>query len=214
MMNKELYARLGVPRARASLIDPVISDVGHIECLTSYLMRLQAHHGMGLKSVISEIQAKWGLEYRSTISHLLCTTAQLPISLNGSSERTAAVCAALRQLKPAADFRTMTLLQPPSSTGTRYLTPLLKAAVHWCPTCIAEAHSQSSVADFPLQWLLKGINQCSAHRRPLVCYCSHCGHHSDRFTQELVSGYCRFCKGSLGDEREGVQQGQFELQLD
>lgn len=197
MNTQQFYEWLGKPRRMISLMAPVNTPEAGTECLSSFLIRNQQGLGVNASQLLAYSAMILENNEQSLVqSHLLSASA-LPLSLNGDSERTEALCEALSHLQPETDFNEMTLKAYEYKTNGLLLQPKLKKHLHWCSHCFNDWHANGVAIHYPLIWFLQGNHSCEVHSKPLSNVCPHCGIQHKQLNRYLMQGQCSRCKGTL-----------------
>lgn len=192
-------------------IEPIGVGAGHVESLTSYLMRIAFSHNVAVGTLMNKlIIPEMGKEYLKRSStgggNRLYDAAR---SLNAYSEISFELVQVMEKLTSRNDLSNLTLTRWKEFIPQRNL---LRDSLAWCPVCIQEMRELESSIFYPLIWNIKIVEICIKHQRILRDSCHACNKNIEILRRNSIPGYCPHCFASLDiDTQEEILLDQQEL---
>jgi transcriptional regulator with XRE-family HTH domain len=174
-------------------IPPIGVGEGHVESLTSYIIRLAEAHCVRTGDLFSNILFPYlNKSYMLKGGYRFYTSAHL---INGVTGIAYEFIEMLTNFTGIKFIDELTLIRFKNVLPTR---GLLRSNKAWCPYCIDEMGNESSVVFEPLAWSLQAITVCLKHLVPIEDNCPSCGNKFLSLDGRSISGHCPKCNGWLG----------------
>lgn len=172
----------------------------YLESLTSYISRVAHAHNIDVSQLMNriifpEIDKTYLIRSSLFGGNRFYDAAKL---INGCTGISAELVKVIEKLNSRSDLSNLTLNEWKDCISRRNL---LKVSLHWCPQCIFEWQSNSTVY-YPLIWYLKVVTVCVKHSCFLIKQCESCKHEIDILRRKMIPGYCSNCFSSLSLSKE------------
>lgn len=163
------------------------------ECLSSYLHRLAAYHGVTMHQLISHLRSWKDLNCpfsRELPKH--CQSGRF----NSYGADIAVLVNALDRATGLNCLSACTLLSVRSVAG-RNCVGSVKRSRAWCPACYANAEERGSPIYDRQAWQIVGVETCLTHHIPLATRCWSCGEIQRSQTSRTCLSRCELCEAVL-----------------
>lgn len=196
------------PRSRLHSLQPQGTGTALIECLTSYVARLAASHGVSpsalLSSTVAPVIGKnyWlqgGARDGTTGSALSKSFNIHTRAINGIGVIASDWVQTLQTLTLRNDLAQLTMLRWQSVFSHRNLLQPTRA---WCPACYEDWASNDQPIYEPLLWTFRDVEVCLLHERRLRSACHNCNRTLQWLPRLARPGYCDKCNVWLGNRAE------------
>lgn len=174
-------------------IAPIGVGTSEVECLSSFMRRFAAGHGVSHYQLVRHLQYRWQHEYDRHLPR--CDE----LKWDGYSKN---VGLALSALKDCTGLRLAdcTLIALSGVCSGNHVG-CIKHVRTWCPRCYTEDLASAHAPYDRLVWRIQGYDRCSTHRHRLLDRCPRCNSQlrSDKcYVEPHLCSFCHFdlSKGS------------------
>ena len=201
-MNWDEVSAIPPARSRLYRLEPIGLGTPLVECLTSYIHRLAAAHGLPTWVLVCrEIAPQFRRKSMLTANGHCDLFGKVGITINGNNDTARETVAVLQMLTGQPMVRDMTFCR---LGGLVAAHRILRGTQAWCPTCLDEWHQDGRIIYRPLIWLLSPLKSCPTHGCSLEDRCPGCGQHHASLVRYQWNGVCPRCSVWLGKIRRGV----------
>lgn len=209
--SKKVIIILHQFRERSSLynIQPTGIRSKYVESLTSYIIRISYEHNITVGHLINKLIAhhinkEYLMRSGTYGGNRFYEGAK---TINGYMENSEDLVKSIEKLTSRNDLSNLTLIKLRDFIPLRNL---LKETLSWCPECIHNWHSNSTVY-YPLIWHIKTVQICIEHRCYLIEVCPVCNKKVDILRRQMIPGYCSNCLSLLTINSKNENPDSIEL---
>lgn len=192
------------PRREIYPLEPIGIGTPFVESLPSYILRLAYVHAVSATTLINlRLLPLMGNPFRLNAPSRCIYFHHFARRICGSSNISFNAARGLQYLTKQPYLVSMTMGR---WEDIFRLNNLISRWRKWCPDCYADWKAKEKAIYIPLIWLLKEIDFCAFHKRPLESYCPSCKNNINNFAASEAIGNCPKCGFWLG-----TTEGSFYL---
>jgi hypothetical protein len=189
-----------IPGTRLHPLRPIGVGTPYVECLTSYMSRLAASHGVTVgQLIVREISPNLETQTSGGINGK---------QLNGTGRYPENVAALLETLTGSHGIQDLTLVKWQAFFQQKRILREVRA---WCPDCYQQAKQDGGEIYDQLLWAVDQVKACPIHKRPLLSLCLNCGEEQLPFSLRLRPGFCAGCQEWLGVVRKRAAASHWDI---
>lgn len=189
------------PRARLYRLEPIGLGTPMVECLSSYIHRLAAAHGLPTWVLVCRELAPRFQRKSILASNGHCDLfGKVGMTITGNNDTALEMVAVVQALTGQTMLRSMTFCLLGELVAEHRI---LRSTQAWCAACLEQWRKDSRSVYRPLIWMLSSLKTCPTHGCPLKDLCPSCGKQHASLCRYRWNGNCPKCCAWLGRPQRG-----------
>lgn len=183
-------------RTRLYNLEPLGLGTSMVECLSSYIHRIAAAHGLPTWLLVCrEIAPRCSRKSMLSPNGHCDLFGKVGMTINGANKTALEMASILELLTGRKGLRSLTFF---TLEGMVAEQRILRTTQAWCPKCLEDWRRGSRPIYQPLAWTLSSLRRCCVHGCFLEDCCPTCGKRHLPLGRYNWNGICPKCLSWLG----------------